>query len=152
MITDTNILLAIEVKRAVNAIFCGKSRNNVRAMAIAATAAAKMQLPRYAVMDALDVSSATLDDLAAISEMYCEIHSVSFSKAVSLAVEAATDARRRRYGDEHHGIDCFFNNDRWDAISKNYEQRREVRRLKSEERRRAKMEAEAAACELQIID
>ena len=112
MVIDNNILLAIEVKHAVNAIFCGKSKNNVRAMAIAATAAAKMQLPRYAVMDALDVSSATLDDLAAISEMYCDIHSVSFSTAVSLAVEAATDARRRRYGDEHHGIDCFFNNDR----------------------------------------
>ena len=152
MITDTNTLLAIEVKHAVNAIFCGKSRNNVRAMAIAASAAAKMQLPRYAVMDALDVSSATLDDLAAISEMYCDIHSASFSTAVSLAVEAATDARRRRYGDEHHGIDCFFNNDRWDAISKNYEQRREVRRLKSEERRRAKIEAEADKDEAQIID
>lgn len=152
MITDTNTLLAIEVKHAVNAIFCGKSRNNVRAMAIAATAAAKMQLPRYAIMDALDVSSATLDDLAAISDMYRNTHSGSFSTAVSLAVEAATDARRRRYGDEHHGIDCFFNNDRWDAISKNYAQRREVRRLKSEERRRAKMEAEAAATELQITD
>ena len=112
MVIDNNILLAIEVKHAVNAIFCGKSKNNVRAMAIAATAAAKMQLPRYAVMDALDVSSATLDDLAAISEMYRDIHSASFSAVVSLAVEAATDARRIRFGDKHSGIAKFYHKEK----------------------------------------
>lgn len=111
-ITDTNIRLALEIKRAVNAIFSGKSRNNVRALAIAATAAAKMQLPRYAVMDALDVSSATLDDLAAISEMYRDIHSASFSTAVSLAVEAATEARRIRFGDKHSGIAKFYHKEK----------------------------------------
>ncbi|MGM9861585.1 MAG: hypothetical protein ACI30W_03230 [Muribaculaceae bacterium] len=152
MITDTNILLAAEVKHAVNAIFCGKSRNNVRAMSVAATAAAEMQLPRYAVMEALAVSSDTLNDLAAISEMYRDMCSASFSTAVALAVDAVEEARRRRYGDEHHGIECFYGGDKWGVVSKNYEQRREARRLKLEELRRAKVEADAAAEELQISD
>ena len=112
MTTDTNILLALEVKRAVNAIFSGKSRNNVRALAVAAAAATKMQLPRYAVMDALDVSSATLDDLAAISEMYCDINSATFSAAVSLAVEAANEARRLRFSDKRRGIAKFYHKEK----------------------------------------
>ncbi|MGM9845570.1 MAG: hypothetical protein ACI30K_05015 [Muribaculaceae bacterium] len=112
MTTDANILLALEVKRAVNAIFSGKSYNNVRAMAVAAAAATKMQLPRYAVMDALCVSSATLDDLVIISEMYRDINSALFSSHVSLAVDAASEARRLRYGDKHHGIGKFYHKEK----------------------------------------